>query len=161
MFDGKIASTMERTRQEKRFGIQIDSLSDLICFGVLPAMIGYHCAGRTILSSVIAAGYVLCALIRLAWFNVDEEERQDGENGRREAYLGLPVTTSALLIPLFIGTGWRNDLSFAGMTHWLLLGTAIAFLTPFQLKKPKKMGLCLLALMGLAAFVTVLTGVMA
>ena len=161
MFDGKIASTMERTKQEKRFGIQIDSLSDIICFGVLPAMIGYHCAGRTILSAVIAAGYVLCALIRLAWFNVDEEERQDGENGRRETYLGLPVTTSALLIPLFIGTEWRKDLSFAGMTHWLLLGTAIAFLTPFRLKKPKKMGLCLLALMGLAAFVTVLTGVMA
>ena len=104
---------------------------------------------------------VLCALIRLAWFNVDEEERQDGESCRREAYLGLPVTTSALMIPLFIGTGWRNDLPFAGMTHWLLLGTAIAFLTPFRLKKPKKMGLCLLALMGLAAFVTVLTGAIA
>jgi len=39
MFDGKIASTMERTKPEKRFGIQIDSLSDLICFGVLPAVI--------------------------------------------------------------------------------------------------------------------------
>ena len=39
MFDGKIASTMERTKQQKRFGIQIDSLSDLICFGVLPAVI--------------------------------------------------------------------------------------------------------------------------
>ena len=46
------------------------------------------------------------------------------------------------------------------MTHWLLLGTAIAFLTPFRLKKPEKVGLCLLALMGLAAVVTVLTGVM-
>ena len=161
MFDGAVARKVKRNEEEKRFGIQIDSLSDLICFGVLPAMIGYHCAGRTILSAVITAGYVLCALIRLAWFNVDEEERQDGENGRREAYLGLPVTTSALLIPLFIGTGWRNDLPFAGMTHWLLLGTAIAFLIPFRLKKPKKMGLCLLALMGLAAFVTVLTGVMA
>ena len=39
MFDGKIASTKERTRQEKRFGIQIDSLSDLIAFGVLPALL--------------------------------------------------------------------------------------------------------------------------
>lgn len=37
MFDGKIASTKkDRTPQEKRFGVQIDSLSDLICFGVLP-----------------------------------------------------------------------------------------------------------------------------
>ena len=161
MFDGKIASTMERTRQEKRFGIQIDSLSDLICFGVLPAMIGYHCAGKTALSAVIAAGYVLCALIRLAWFNVDEEQRQESESSRREAYLGLPVTASALLLPLLIGTGWRNDLPFAEMTHWLLLGTAIAFLTPFRLKKPAKTGLCLMALMGLAAFITVLTGVSA
>ena len=159
MFDGKIASTMERTQQEKRFGIQIDSLSDLICFGVLPAMIGYHCAGKTMLSAAIAAGYVLCALIRLAWFNVDEEKRQDEENCRRETYLGLPVTASALLIPLFIGTGWRNGLPFAETTHWLLLGTAIAFLTPFRLKKPEKTGLCLLALMGLAAFITVLTEV--
>lgn len=158
MFDGKIASTMERTRQEKRFGIQIDSLSDLICFGVLPGMIGYHCAGKTFLSAAIAAGYVLCALIRLAWFNVDEEQRQEGESSRREVYLGLPVTASALLLPLLIGTGWRNDLPFAEVTHWLLLGTAVAFLTPFRLKKPQKMGLCLLALMGLAAFVTVLTG---
>jgi CDP-diacylglycerol--serine O-phosphatidyltransferase len=161
MFDGKIASTMERNRQEKRFGIQIDSLSDLICFGVLPAMIGYHCAGKTALSAVIAAGYVLCALIRLAWFNVDEEQRQEAESSRREAYLGLPVTASALLLPLLIGTGWRNDLPFAEMTHWLLLGTAIAFLTPFRLKKPAKTGLCLMALMGLAAFITVLTGVSA
>ena len=161
MFDGKIAATMERTRQEKRFGIQIDSLSDLICFGVLPGMIGYHCSGKTLLSAAIAAGYVLCALIRLAWFNVDEEQRQDEETSRRALYLGLPVTTSALLLPLFIGAGWRNGMAFAEMTHWLLLGIGIAFLTPFHLKKPEKVGVLLLALMGLAAFVTVLTGVTA
>ena len=39
VFDGKVASTKkDRTRSEKRFGIQIDSLSDLVCFGVLPAV---------------------------------------------------------------------------------------------------------------------------
>ena len=38
MFDGTVASTKQRNRREKRFGIQIDSLSDLICFGVLPAL---------------------------------------------------------------------------------------------------------------------------
>lgn len=158
MFDGKIASTMQRTRQEKRFGIQIDSLSDLICFGILPAMIGHICAGKSLLSAGIAAAYVLCALIRLAWFNVDEEERQDQENSRRNVYLGLPVTSTALLLPLFIGTGWANNLPFASHSHWLLLSIAVAFLTPFQLKKPEKTGMWLLVLMGLAAFVVVLTG---
>ena len=41
MFDGTIASTKERTQQEKCFGIQIDTFSDLICFGALPAIIVY------------------------------------------------------------------------------------------------------------------------
>ena len=41
-FDGRIARTKkDRTEQEKRFGIQIDSLNDLVCFGVLPAAIGW------------------------------------------------------------------------------------------------------------------------
>lgn len=44
MFDGAIASTRKRTEQEKCFGIQIDSLCDLVCFGVLPAVLVY-CMG--------------------------------------------------------------------------------------------------------------------
>lgn len=42
MFDGKIARTKKnRTEVEKRFGIQIDSLSDIVCFGVAPAVLCY------------------------------------------------------------------------------------------------------------------------
>ena len=42
MFDGKIARTKkDRTADEKRFGIQIDSLCDVVCFGVLPTVIGF------------------------------------------------------------------------------------------------------------------------
>ena len=103
MFDGKIASTMERTAQEKRFGVQIDSLSDLICFGVLPGVIVYSTAPGKIAVAAVAGLYVLCALIRLAWFNVDEEERQDATDSQRELYRGLPVTTSALFLPTLLG----------------------------------------------------------
>ena len=107
MFDGRIASTMERTPNEKHFGIQIDSLSDLICFGVLPAVIVYTvCSGSSF--SFCAAGlYVLAALIRLAWFNVDELDRQNtaADGASRETYLGLPVTTAALLsVPVTAGS---------------------------------------------------------
>ena len=63
MFDGTIASTMDRTRSEKRFGIQIDSLSDLICFGVLPAVIVYELTGRSGPGFYTGAIYLLCALI--------------------------------------------------------------------------------------------------
>ena len=99
MFDGAIASTMERTDREKRFGVQIDSLSDLVCFGVLPAVIVYTVAGQSKTSMYLCGLYLLCALIRLAWFNVDEEERQEHEGGSRTVYLGLPVTTAALILP--------------------------------------------------------------
>ena len=136
MFDGKIASTMERTKREKRFGVQIDSLSDLVCFGVLPAVIVLSVTGGRGLSGCIPALYVLCALIRLAWFNVDEEERQDREGGRRSVYLGLPVTTAALIFPLVIGlcdlARWPTQIVLSIVT----IAAAAAFLTPFKLRKP-------------------------
>lgn len=135
MFDGKIASTMERTRQEKRFGIQIDSLSDLVCFGVLPAMLVYANGGGK-LRWLPSALYLLCALIRLAWFNVDEEERQDREEGRRKVYLGLPVTTAALIFPLLFGLGWKYNWPLQLLAPFVLLLTAAAFLTPFRIRKP-------------------------
>lgn len=73
MFDGRIASTMKnRTRNQKNFGIQIDSLSDLICFGVLPAVIVHLMTPDKMIVSVICGLYLLCALIRLAYFNGDE-----------------------------------------------------------------------------------------
>ena len=41
MFDGAVARKVKRNEEEKRFGIQIDSLCDLICFGIFPALIGW------------------------------------------------------------------------------------------------------------------------
>ena len=66
-FDGKIAQTKERTQHEKRFGIQLDSLADTVCFGVLPATIMYHIGGfRNHVTLTVAGFYVLAAIIRLA-----------------------------------------------------------------------------------------------
>lgn len=161
MFDGKIASTMKRTKQEKRFGIQIDSLSDLVCFGVLPALIVYQCSGGKFLHILISAAYVLCALIRLAWFNVDEEQRQDFEEKSRETYLGLPVTTIALILPSFIGVAHMVRLPVDMFCSWLLLGIAVAFITPFCLRKPGLAGKIIMLLFGVFGLVVVLIGVKA
>ena len=140
MFDGKIASTKVRTPREKRFGIQIDSLSDLICFGVLPAVIVCRMAGNDSPGFYISALYLLSALIRLAWFNVDEEERQQQEQGPREVYYGLPVTTAALFLPVmfFMSKLWKWPLHIALPALLLVMG--FAFLTPFRLKKPALRG---------------------
>ena len=118
-FDGKIARTKKnRTDFEKKYGIQIDSLSDLVAFGVLPACIGNAMirvcptiseipdfgAGRhglplEIVLYIILVLYTLTTLIRLAWYNVTEEERQNTESGARKYFTGLPVTSAALVFP--------------------------------------------------------------
>lgn len=90
-FDGRIARTKkDRTEQEKRFGIQIDSLNDLVCFGVLPAAIGWSMDCDRLWFLATMSFFALCSLIRLAYFNVTEEERQDQTSENRAYYLGVP-----------------------------------------------------------------------
>jgi len=137
MFDGAIAATRERNRNEKTFGIQIDSLSDLICFGVLPAVIVTVINESSQVACVIAGFYVLCALIRLAYYNVDEQNRQLESSGRREFYTGLPVTTSAIILPLAFLVTHFMKVEMRGVGTALLFVVAVLFITPFQMKKIK------------------------
>ena len=158
MFDGKIASTMKRTDQEKRFGIQIDSLSDLICFGVLPALIVWKLTNGESIYLSISIAYLLCALVRLAWFNVDEEERQNKEDGGRSIYLGLPVTTTALILPITTGIVQLLNFSVGKVLPWALLGIAVAFISPFKLKKPGFIGKIVMVVFGIVGLVSVMLG---
>ncbi len=156
MFDGAIASTKKnRTEPEKCFGIQIDSLSDLICFGMLPASIVYSVNSGNRLVLVISALYVLSALIRLAYFNVDEQERQKKCTGSREVYFGLPVTVSALLIPMVYGLiGLFSAAQYTALTVTLLI-TGVLFLLPFPLKKAHSLGKACVILVGVVEIVIV------
>lgn len=77
MFDGKIARTKKnRTEEEKCFGIQIDSLADIVCFGILPIVLGFKLGMCHIYGIAILLFYGLAGLIRLAYFNVMEEKRR-------------------------------------------------------------------------------------
>ena len=87
LFDGKIARSMKnRTEHEKVFGIQIASLCDLVCFGVFPAVIGYHYNSVYPLRLIASIMIVLGAVIRLGYFNVMEEERQRNTTENRKEY---------------------------------------------------------------------------
>ncbi len=159
MFDGAIAKTRTRTFQEKRFGVQIDSLADLICFGVLPAAIGYTVGLRKPYQIIVLISYALAALIRLAFFNVMEEERQDATTSKREQYDGLPVTTSALIFP-FIFTlipyvGSRYMPLAYGCT---MVTVAMAFLINFKVKKFDLKGSLVLLVVGLLELLWLLKG---
>lgn len=153
MFDGKVARTKKnRTQEEKSYGIQIDSLSDVVAFGVLPAVISISLCRSRWYVFVFAAFFVLAGLIRLAYFNVTEELRQQETDECRKNYTGLPITASALIFPLFfcVISGfcmYYDEITlFARLFEKLgfrialcgLLGvTGLLYILPFRLRKPQ------------------------
>lgn len=159
MFDGAVASTRERSRQEKNFGIQIDSLSDLVCFGILPAIFVYRMGEGTAVVMICGGLYALCALIRLAYFNVCEEERQQSEDGARKYYTGLPVTAAALTWPLlFILGSYITAIPMTWALPGLALVMAVAFVLGFKLKKPRLAGKLVLVAIGVSLLIVTVLG---
>lgn len=149
MFDGKVAKTMKRNDDEKKFGIQIDSLSDLVAFGVLPAAIGYSIGLTAWWGKIIMAIFVLAALIRLAYFNVIEEKRQKKTSETRKEYLGLPVTSDALIIPFVYALRNLFKDNFCIFYALILLVVAFLFLYEFKVKKPKLKGMIIMTIVGI------------
>lgn len=157
MFDGKIASTMKRNEAEKNFGIQIDSLCDLISFGVLPVAIGYGLGLSGGFFFVSAVLYIICAIIRLAYFNVDEIMRQKNENGSRKTYYGLPVTAAAMLFPLIYGLKDLLGAALLPVYQVALFAVAAAFILKLKIRKPRGAALWVIFALGLAVVALVIT----
>ncbi len=148
MFDGTVAKTKERDTDEKRFGIQIDSLSDLISFGVFPALFVYQLSGRQKLAGLFAALYILAGLIRLAYFNVLEERRQQEAPEQSSSFLGVPITTIAVLLPVVYLLYDYHVFRYPEFFMLLLCLTGIGFLTPVRIKKPDVIGKIALIVIG-------------
>lgn len=155
MFDGTVARTAKRNDMQKAYGIQIDSLADVMSFGLLPAAIGYclfdlsgnSSVAATVLTVGICVLYVLCGLMRLAWFNVTEEEMQ-ARGEKRTYYVGLPITVASLILSV-------SYFIIAGLEHVsciytsLLLVLAIAFVSKFHMPKVKLKYVVVIAFVGL------------
>lgn len=162
MFDGTVARTAKRNDMQKAFGIQIDSLADVMSFGLLPAAIGYclfDLSGNsstfaTVLTVGICSIYVLCGLMRLAWFNVTEEEMQ-ARGEKRTYYVGLPITMASLILSV-------TYFIIAGMEHVsciytsLLMVLAIAFISKFHMPKVKLKYVVVVAFAGLGVILLAL-----
>lgn len=137
MFDGKIARAMKnRTEDEKRFGIQIDSLCDVICFGAFPIVICYCVGLNTLPGIMILAAYGVASVIRLGYFNVMEEKRQEETSEARVYYEGLPITTMAIILPIVYMMKPYFGEYFIVILHIVTLVTAFLLILRFKLKKP-------------------------
>ena len=157
MFDGIVARTKkDRTDEEKRFGIQLDSLSDIVCFGVLPFVIGVCVGANEWWQIAIMALFALAGLIRLAYYNVTEETRQQQTDEKRKHYLGVPITSSALMVPLLFCFRGLIGEAFPIAYTLLLLINGVLFVVPLQVKKPSKTGLAVMLVIGIACTALIL-----
>lgn len=156
--DGRIARTKKnRTETEKGFGIQIDSLNDVMCFGALPALAAYVLAKEWLDKVpawyiVILIFFALAGLIRLAYFNVTEEERQRNSAEPRKYYLGLPITSSTLLFPLLY---LLTLLPESGVTSAVIMAAGllvigVLYIAPIHIRKPHLPGLAVMGAVGAA-----------
>lgn len=176
-FDGRVArSKKNRTQREMSFGVQIDSLADMVAFGVLPPCIGMAMlrsserftdqphvflqgeGDKRILYPIvlvcICCVYVLAALIRLAFFNVLEEERRAAESALTpRAYVGLPVTSAALIFPtvMLVHVLTKADLTL--LYFGVMLLTSYLFVSKISVPKPKLKAILVMIGVGLVEFV--------
>lgn len=137
-FDGVVArSKKNRTDDEKAFGIQIDSLCDAVSFGVFPAVLCFHMGMDRFQGLLILFLYCLCAVIRLAFFNVLEGNRQKTEGGCNKTYRGLPVTSVSILLPVvWLFRGLMSARVFLGVLQLVMAVTAFLFVLDFSVRKP-------------------------
>lgn len=140
-FDGRIARTKtDRTIDEKRYGVQIDSLCDIVCFGVLPVIICWHSGMNTIHGSIILVVYCLAGMIRLAYYNVLEErkisEPEKNTSNEKKYYCGMPITSIAVGLPVIYMASPLFKNYFVYVLEFIMILAAILFVTNFKFAKP-------------------------
>ena len=158
MFDGKIARTKKnRSDDAKAFGIQIDSLSDVVCFGAFPALICYLLGVRGFLGMTVIALYCVSSVIRLAFFNVMEMNNALITEEGEKFYRGLPITSMAVALPLvFMIQFFVPDRVFVVCLYLLLLVVGLLFIVDFRFRKPSNLTLAFLVSAITAALVLML-----
>ena len=132
VLDGRIA----RWRQKNSLmGRELDSLADVISFGVAPAVIGYGCGMQGLYDRIVLTYFVACGVSRLARYNVTAEALS-GDGDKVKYFEGTPIPTSLLLVVLMFWAAtqgalndslWFGKLMFAGFTlHPIVLIFAVS-----------------------------------
>jgi len=88
--DGRIARCL---KQQNEFGKQLDSLSDVVSFGVAPAVFGYAQGLTSWYAVIILVAFASCGMLRLARFNISNSK----------GFIGVPITVNGVLFPVIYG----------------------------------------------------------
>ncbi|MBT6105201.1 CDP-diacylglycerol--serine O-phosphatidyltransferase [Porticoccaceae bacterium] len=132
IFDGLDGRVARMTNTQSDFGVQYDSLSDMVSFGVAPAVVAYGWGVSDLGKLGLAAAFVYasCAALRLARFNV-QAESSDGK-----VFTGLPSPAAAALVAGFVWSTYELAPSVALSVLGAVLTAAAGLLMVSNFKYP-------------------------
>lgn len=131
-FDGKLARMKRYKKEQKVYGAQLDSLSDVICFGVFPVILTSLICNN-IYVYIISAIYMLCGLVRLAYFNTLDIMPKSNKN----VFIGVPITTVAIIYPIILFIiRFINFNILKIVMPIILLILSISYILNIEFKKP-------------------------
>lgn len=113
VLDGYVARLDSRRRS--RLGADLDSLADIVSFGVAPAVLGYTLGLRGVWDVVCLTWFVCCGISRLARFNVTSASLTNTSTGRVRYFEGTPIPTSVVLVILMAGL---YQIGLTGQNFW-------------------------------------------
>jgi CDP-diacylglycerol--serine O-phosphatidyltransferase len=105
VLDGRVARWR---RTSSALGRELDSLADVISFGVAPAALAYACGMQGAWDALVLVYFVCCGVSRLARYNVTAESMA-GETGKVTHFEGTPIPTSVLLTAILAVFAWRGQ----------------------------------------------------
>ncbi len=94
-FDGVLARSKSYSREMQEYGVELDSLSDAICFGLLPSIITIIIS-NSLICLIFCTFYMLSGIIRLAYFNM----LHNTNKAQKGIYIGMPITVIAIVYPI-------------------------------------------------------------
>lgn len=104
LLDGYVAR-LDRAHQS-RLGADLDSLADVISFGVAPAVLGYTLGLRGGWDMLVLTYFVACGVSRLARFNVTSSSLADATTGKVKYFEGTPIPTSVVIVGVLALALW-------------------------------------------------------
>lgn len=153
LFDGTIARMCKRTEEEKNFGIQLDSLVDVVSFIALPIVFVVKFSGVSWYAMAASVMYSVFGVARLAYFNVCQEENEDKDSPIKY-YTGMPVTYAALIFPAtYLLHVFLADKVIALLMCIVMEIMGLLFILKLKFIKPGKKGYIFLMLLAIALFV--------
>lgn len=150
-FDGKLASLHKSDKLQKNYGIELDSLSDIISFGILPIIIAVCTAECTLITYIVFSFYVLCGLVRLAYYNVLSINKvEDGNH-----FIGVPITAVAIFFPIiWLASYYVEWIQFNFTLFFLIF--AILYIIPIKIEKIDIIEKTVLSLVGIVFVIIML-----